>query len=224
MVRIEIEDNKVKTYTHYNYTFIKKARGLQGKWNGAAWEFDIEYIELVKKALYDVYGENGVDDVERLDAIIDLEILEETYNCYSSDEITAFSRTLVKRHSRDSSVKIDPETLILEGLFSGSGGSSKNPRIGNVEGVKLLVKNIPVSMYEKFKDKHNDACSIYENKISKDKISISKENVLELLSYILEEEFTFNSTSKIRTAIKNIVDSSVDGKSYNDIKELLDKK
>lgn len=223
MVKIIINNkNEVEAYTPYNGSFVKKAKGIKGKWDGKCWVFNIDEIDLVKKALLEVYGENGIDEVEKVNVIFDLEKFEEVENVVLYDDVVAFGRTLCIRKGRDRSVSCGDDVYIYDGSFSSTGGSVKNPRLGDVSGVKLLVKNIPLSKYNDFNEHYKGICEIQEKKATNiQKKSVTLDDVLSIIHFVLEDEFKFNSLDKMRSALEIILEKSNDNFTIDEIKKDL---
>lgn len=156
MVKTYEKDGMIYTITDFSYPFIKKARNLNGKWTGSEWAFKLENKEFVLEALRDVFGEDGSEDVERVDVLIDLEkYVEERYTRSISDDIEIFNVSVIRRPGRDSRVKMLDYCILTKGEFDNSGGSRVNPRIGNIEGIELKLSNIPRLIVEKEIEKYN---------------------------------------------------------------------
>jgi hypothetical protein len=108
-VKTIIDKNKLMVRTPYEKIFIKKAKQLNGVWRPPYWVFKIDYIEYIKELLFDIYGENGLDKVERKN--IKITISQEIERL----EKLALGYTIA--NSVDGSIRIEPKTLITKGII-----------------------------------------------------------------------------------------------------------
>lgn len=180
-----LEDNKMEVVSDYNKDFIRKAKDLHAKWNGKGWVFDKEDEELVRDILKSIYGEDGREEVNKVTVRVDLDKLVELEGIGYYSEINLFGRTLVRRPGRDYEVKKHDTVKVLAGGFKGMGGSKANPRLEELEGTLLEVKNVPMGMYLNELDRlglkeDNDTVYIankdeeYKNKLLKEKEELLK--------------------------------------------------
>jgi hypothetical protein len=140
LVRVLVteRDLLVKSPLHADWT--ASAKGLRGMWDRArgGWRFDdVRSLDLVREKLLNVYGECG-DPVEHATVRVELE----------GDlpaALYGFGRLLADRGGRDSRVDLGTRVLLVKGAFREWGGSAKYPRIGEVEGVVIEVRDVPVS-------------------------------------------------------------------------------
>lgn len=180
-----LEDNKMEVVSDYNKDFIRKAKDLHAKWNGKGWVFDKEDEELVRDILKSIYGEDGREEVNKVTVRVDLDKLVELEGIGYYSEINLFGRTLVRRPGRDNEVKKHDTVKVLTGGFKGMGGSKAHPRLEELEGTLLEVKNVPMGMYLNELDRlglkeDNDTVYIankdeeYKNKLLKEKEELLK--------------------------------------------------
>lgn len=180
-----LEDNKMEVVSDYNKDFIRKAKDLHAKWNGKGWVFDKEDEELVRDILKNIYGEDGREEVNKVTVRVDLDKLVELEGIGYYSEINLFGRTLVRRPGRDYEVKKHDTVKVLAGGFKGMGGSKAHPRLEELEGTLLEVKNVPMGMYLNELDRlglkeDNDTVYIankdeeYKNKLLKEKEELLK--------------------------------------------------
>lgn len=153
-MKVKIEDCKIYVKSEYNKAFISKARYLQGKWESPYWVFPEENREEVKELLLDTYGEADTledDEQQKVTVEIDLEWYKDTKG--AGNELRLDNILLASRISRDSYVKLADNVMVIEGGFHSSGGSRNNPTINPEDNTILRVKNVPLIIYEKVKDK-----------------------------------------------------------------------
>ena len=136
MCKLEEKDNKLYVYTEYHKGFVDICRRLNGRWNNSAWIFPIDLKEEIENVLIDIFGykQNKVDII----LYIKQEYLEESFYLVG--------KQIFSRKNRDYSVTIHSDVSVLEGYLSTSGGSWKHPAIGNVENLKLLIRNVPENL------------------------------------------------------------------------------
>jgi excisionase family DNA binding protein len=154
MISIKTDGSKLYVESPYNIEFVKAARDLGGRWDGArkAWGFASKNEAHVRKLLTDCYGTTGDDDAELVTVKIDLaEYATTSGECYDN-EIYFAGRVIAHRPGRDLRVKLGEDVIRVAGSFEGSAGSMKNPRIGVVTGVVLEVGGVPRAHSSAFDD------------------------------------------------------------------------
>lgn len=142
---IKIEDGKMKVQSDYNKKFVNKAHELQGKWESPYWVFPEENEELVREALFSIYGEDGRTHET---VIIDLDLDRYEYGTV----LKIGSIVIARRAYRDSAVTVDKRAVVVKGGFCSSGGSRNNPCVTHKDGTVIRVKDIPAEIYEEIKD------------------------------------------------------------------------
>ena len=142
---IKIEDGKVKVQSEYNREFVKKAHEVQGKWESPFWTFPEENEELVRNALFEVYGEDG-----RVHETVSVDLDMEKYPYGRT--VNLDSVEIAVRKWRDSPVQVAGNTIVIAGGFCDCGGSRTNPRVTCETGTVLRIKDIPVEIYNRIKD------------------------------------------------------------------------
>lgn len=145
-VKIEAKDQKIAVVSPYYPAFIEAARALAGKWNpnAGAWMFDPRDAERVKAICDEHYGEHG-EEVQRVTLRLDL-------NCYPlRGNVDYFAgRQIFQRFDRDSRVKLGEGVVLVSGGFYSSGGSRKNPILGEAtENSVAEVRDVPLVLAKK---------------------------------------------------------------------------
>lgn len=142
---IKIEDGKMKVQSDYNKKFVAKAHELQGKWEPPYWVFPEENEELVREALFMIYGEDGRTHET---VIIDIDL-----DRYEYENVLKVGQIVIaRREYRDSAVITDKRAVVIKGGFCSSGGSRNNPRVTHKDGTVIRVKDIPAEIFEEIKD------------------------------------------------------------------------
>lgn len=136
MCKLEEKDNKLYVYTEYHKGFVDICRRLNGRWNNSAWIFPIDLKEEIENILIDIFGykQNKINII----LFIEKDFLGESFYLVG--------KQIFSRRHRDYSVNIHSDVSVLEGNLSSSGGSMKNPAIGNIENMKLLIRNVPENL------------------------------------------------------------------------------
>lgn len=144
---VKIEDGLFKVRTEYNAAFVKRAKTIQGKWKPPYWVFPEENEEIVRNLLLECYGEDGrIHET----VVVDLEL--DAY-CYGEDRIKVGDVLIASRRSRDASVTLADNAMLIAGGFKDSGGSLGSPAVTFEEGTVIRVKDLPVEIYDTIKDK-----------------------------------------------------------------------
>jgi hypothetical protein len=142
-IRVRTDGNSISVETPYHPEFIKQARGLNGKFSGGVWTFDVRDAERVHQTVANVYGAVGGVPVE----VVDVE-MELTSSNASGQQVFALGRQIASRSMRDSRVKLGDGVTVATGSFTSSGGSRNNPAIMGYRGepVTVLVRDVPVTL------------------------------------------------------------------------------
>lgn len=92
----------------------------------------------------EIYGTDGDDNPELVNVRIDLGMID-----FLGGELFMLGRQIACRPSRDEHVKLGDGVVIIEGEFLPSGGSIKHPRLGEVKGIILEVRDVPMKVAER---------------------------------------------------------------------------
>lgn len=176
MVKIEKTETEIKVKAPFNPTFIKKAKGLKGKWDGEYWVLPIKTEELVRNLLNEIYGTDGENHCKFVTVDLDLD----TYEGNDDHTVKVGELVLVERLRRDSDVVLSKETMIIKGGFPSRGGSTKTPRLEAFKETILRVE-IPETIFEKIKEMEGVKLVVAEktkkeikNEIEKIEVEIKK--------------------------------------------------
>jgi hypothetical protein len=133
--------------TPYSVDFVKEAKKLNGSWVASSkeWAFDLRDVDKVREICRKIYGTDGLSIVGNLVTVrVYLDKIKTGYEL--------FGRTICRRSSRDSDVRLDSSVVIIEGGFPDVGGSAKYPDCDPYKGTILEVRDVPESIVhpEKF--------------------------------------------------------------------------
>lgn len=143
-IKIEKCNKKITVKTPYSRIFIREARKLNGKWDNTekVWVFDTRDEKKVREICLNIYGNDGISELEKVDVIIDLD------NVKFENQLYICGILIASRPSRDRPVSLY-NTIILEGAFPASGGSMKYPNLEPEIGTILEARDIPVNIAKK---------------------------------------------------------------------------
>ena len=144
MVKLEKREGKIYTTTTYNTAFIKKAKNLQGKWDGEHWVFDEKVESLVREVLKDIYGTDGEGYTRKVIVEIDVDKYDDT----DRQDLKIGDLVIITRKTRDSEVTLKEGVIVISGGFPSRGGSTKNPRLSAYKDTVIRVE-IPETLYAK---------------------------------------------------------------------------
>lgn len=144
MVKLEKSEGKIYTTTTYNATFIKKAKNLQGKWDGEHWVFDEKVENLVREILKEIYGTDGECFTKKVTVELELD----KYFTVDKQELKIGDLVIAIRRYRDSEVILKEGAIVVTGGFPSSGGSMKTPRLNAHKDTVIRVE-IPETLYDK---------------------------------------------------------------------------
>ena len=140
IARFEPGSPIVVTTPNYHPDFVAAAKRLNGRFVDGKWRFDHRDEERVRFACAQVWGACEGDADLRL-ATVRLRVRSS-----SERELYFAGRKVAERRARDEEVRLGPSCAIVSGRFASSGGSVKNPRIGEAAGpepVVIEVRDLP---------------------------------------------------------------------------------
>lgn len=116
-------------------------RNIGGKWKEEhrAWRFDVRDRDRLREILRTHFGRDDRPVLKSVTARVDLDEAASGYR----PEIRMFGRVIAARLHRDAPVRLGDGVILIDGKFSSSGGSVRNPEVGALEGIILEVRDIP---------------------------------------------------------------------------------
>ncbi len=141
MVETSIENGRMEVKCPYSSAFIRAAKNMGGRWSSPYWVFDARDAELVKKALIEVYGEDGDTGT----TYVTMKITFEEGYATGGSPIKVFNREIARATGRDSGARLGAGVILLSGRFS-SGGSRINWTTCVEEEAVVLVRNVPLRL------------------------------------------------------------------------------
>lgn len=141
-----IENGKLYVSSDYNAEWVKKAKLIGGKWDGArkCWRFAVDDAGTVSDARLDIFGDDGSDEPAKV-----ADIFVRVDKLYDETEITICGVPVCRRMHRDEPVRMADGVVLVRGSFAESGGSMKNPRVCALEDTVVKIKNVPERLIDK---------------------------------------------------------------------------
>lgn len=178
MIKLNRKDGTIEITSPYNALFVKKVKGIGGKWGGTAWIVSEDVEEQLMAILENVYGYAPEDKK------ITVKFAAKDFESRDTDDIRIGDMVLVERRNRDWDVNFH-NAIVLEGGFPSSGGSAKHPYTEAYDGT-ILQSAIPKAVYERLPDEEKAKLTIIERKPDKKKLLEEKEKLLARLAEIEE--------------------------------------
>jgi len=140
MDKIEIrkEGDIVIAASPFHPDLPARAGSLGGRFNGTDWRFPGALMGRVRDLYREIYGTDGISDVDLLDIRIQLDLIDTR-----GKDIFVAGRCLAARVKRDARVWLGHMVTIDKGGFPRSGGSIENPRLMPETGTELIVRELP---------------------------------------------------------------------------------
>ncbi|OZG68246.1 hypothetical protein [Bifidobacterium eulemuris] len=147
-VNVVADGDKVLLYSPYDAECVKDCRQMGGKWDSGrrAWAFDKRDMERVERIAAKYFGYTPSSGAAGEGELVDVRFKAEDF--YHAGEIRVGDRRLVWRTDRDRPVHFAVGVVVVEGRFGDSGGSAKNPSVGDTEGIVLEARGLPASVLE----------------------------------------------------------------------------
>ena len=142
--------NEVSVRTPYVKGWPDRAKQLGGRWDGKAWRFDSRDKSRVEELLGEFFG--WVTEPSGETVTIRIPLAEA--KCEYEQELHVAGRLVARRPSRDSRVQLGTGVVVVEGRFSGMGGSHKNPALGDVDDVVVELRDFPVEAIQRIEVPH----------------------------------------------------------------------
>ena len=150
-IKVNIENGRAKVFTPFNRDFVNAIRNVGGrKWDAdnKCWTVPEESLPQVRQIMMDVYGETDLPDT--CGSVTVKVTFKEEYS-ERRDDVIIFKKVIASARGRDSGARPGDDVTFLEGEPT-SGGSMKNWESVVPAGAVVLLRHVPLSVWEEDKD------------------------------------------------------------------------
>lgn len=125
----------------YEPEFVQRARELNGRYDGAAWVFDIRDADRVRALCLTIFGTAGGPN----EPTVSVRITVKPGTVAHQDALRVGGRVIAAARGRDSGARLGDAVVSIDGKFS-SGGSVKNWQTTCIKGATVIVRDLPAAM------------------------------------------------------------------------------
>lgn len=146
-IQITTQDNgRLAVTSPYNADYVAGAKDIGGRWDGAnrQWTFDPRDEERLRELLRDVYGTDG-SPADQADLVTVRWNITGQGVSRGDNELYFAGRVVASRRSRDDTVRLGPNVILISGGFDYSGGSMRYPSLSPEEGTVIEIRDVPRS-------------------------------------------------------------------------------
>ena len=151
-IKVTIENGRAKVFTPFNRDFVAAIKSNIGgrKWDSdeRCWTVPEEALPQVRQIMMDVYGETDLPDAGG-SVTVKLTIKQDLSEY--CDGVIRFKKVLALARDRDSGARAGEDVTYLEGEPT-SGGSCKNWESIVPAGCVVLLRHVPLTVWEEDKD------------------------------------------------------------------------
>ena len=150
-IKVTIKDGRASVFTPFNHDFVNAIRNVGGRmWDAddKCWTVPEEALPEVRKIMMSVYGETDIPNTCG-SVTVKVTIMEEWYaRC---NDVIIFKKVIASARGRDSGARPGDDGTFLEGEPT-SGGSMKNWKSVVPAGCVVLLRHVPMAVWEEDKD------------------------------------------------------------------------
>ena len=150
-IKVNIENGRAKVFTPFNRDFVAAIRSVGGrKWDAddKCWTVPEESLPQVRQIMMDVYGET---DLPGTCGSVTVKVTFKEEYSERRDDVIIFKKVIASARGRDSGARPGDDVTYLEGEPT-SGGSMKNWESVVPAGAVVLLRHVPLSVWEQDKD------------------------------------------------------------------------
>ena len=150
-IKVTIKDGRAKVFTPFNRDFVNAIRNIGGrKWDAddKCWTVPEEALPEVRKIMMEVYGETDLPNTCG-SVTVKVTFKEEWYE--RCNDVIIFKKVIASARGRDSGARSGDDVTFLEGKPT-SGGSMKNWKSVVPAGCVVLLRHVPMAVWEEDKD------------------------------------------------------------------------
>ena len=150
-IKVTIKDGRASVFTPFNRDFVAAIRSVGGrKWDAddKCWTVPEESLPQVRQIMMDVYGET---DLPGTCGSVTVKVTFKEEYSERRDDVIIFKKVIASARGRDSGARPGDDVTYLEGEPT-SGGSMKNWESVVPAGAVVLLRHVPLSVWEQDKD------------------------------------------------------------------------
>ena len=150
-IKVTIKDGRASVFTPFNHDFVNAIRNVGGrKWDSEnkCWTVPEEALTQVRQIMMDVYGET---DLPNTCGSVTVKVAFKEEYSERRDDVVIFKKVIASARGRDSGARPGDDVTFLEGEPT-SGGSMKNWESVVPAGAVVLLRHVPLSVWEQDKD------------------------------------------------------------------------
>ena len=147
MIKIEsLENGKIALLTPYNPEFVTRIKATGARWdaNSKAWQIDAANIDVARKIMREVYGQ---DDQATVGDLVDVRVTIKERIIAECSPLYLFGKMVASAFSRDSGAKV-AEDVCFETGMPRSAGSAKNWITVIDEGSVFTIRKVAKDMID----------------------------------------------------------------------------
>ena len=150
-IKVIVKDGRAKVFTPFNHDFVNAIRNVGGrKWDAddKCWTVPEDALPEVRKIMMDVYGET---DLPGTCGSVTVKVTFKEEWSERCDDVIIFKKVIASARGRDSGARPGDDVTFLEGKPT-SGGSVKNWESVVPAGCVVLLRHVPLTVWEQDKD------------------------------------------------------------------------
>ena len=150
-IKVTIKDGRASIYTPFNRDFVAAIRNVGGrKWDAddKCWTVPEESLPQVRQIMMNIYGET---DLPNTCGSVTVKVTFKEKYYERRDDVIIFKKVIASARGRDSGARPGDDVTFLEGEPT-SGGSMKNWESVVPAGAVVLLRHVPLSVWEQGKD------------------------------------------------------------------------
>ena len=151
-IKVTIKDGRASIYTPFNRDFVAAIKSNIGgrKWDAdnKCWTVPEEALPQVRQIMMDVYGETDLPDTC---GSVTVKVTFKEECSERCDDVIIFKKVIASARGRDSGARPGDDVTFLEGKPT-SGGSMKNWESVVPAGAVVLLRHVPLTVWEEEKD------------------------------------------------------------------------
>ena len=150
-IKVTIKDGRASVFTPFNRDFVNAIRNVGGrKWDAddKCWTVPEEALPQVRQIMMTIYGET---DLPGTCGSVTVKVTFKEEYSERRDDVIIFKKVIASARGRDSGAHPGDDVTFIEGEPT-SGGSMKNWESVVPAGCVVLLRHVPLTVWEQDKD------------------------------------------------------------------------